>query len=100
MRRRITFTCAGVLSVVLAGCAQVPHARVYRTCLLFDPQPGADSADQFAARETWLAAPSYFDDGQVLYFRERFYDRQGDGFHAHDYFLRQFTVVREGRGHR
>lgn len=92
--------CAAALCLVFAGCGGTARPRVHNANLLFDPQPGFYNAQQFAGRDLWPVAPSSFDDGEITYYRERFHDYQGDGFHGRDYFRRRFTSVRKGSSHR
>ncbi len=100
MQRLLGMICAVALAVSLGGCAQSPRRIPPRTALLFDAVPGSSSAAQWAQRAPWLSAPSHFSDGEMVYYRELFYDRQGNGFGTRDYFTRRFIYVREGRGHR
>ena len=92
--------CGSLLAVTLVGCARAHRPTFHRASMLFDPIPTLHNALEYAARTSWPTASTYIDDGETLYYRERFYDRQGAPFHGQDYFIRQFTAVREGRGHR
>lgn len=99
-RPHLIKVCAAALCVVIAGCSRPARPALHNAALLFDPLPGSFSAQQLAGRDLWPIAPSSFDDGEDTYYRERFYDRQGNGFHGHDYFRRRFTSVRKGSSHR
>ena len=99
-RPNLMKACAAALCVVFAGCGPTVRPRTHHASLLFDPQPGFYTAQQLAGRDLWPIAPSSFDVGEITTYRERFDDRQGDGFHGHDYFRRRFTSVRKGSSHR
>ena len=100
MKHLLGMICAIALAILLGGCAQSPRRIPRGTALLFDAVPGSYNAAQWAQRAPWLTAPAHFSDGETVYYRERFYDRQGNGFGTRDYFTRRFIYVREGRGHR
>lgn len=100
MKRHTLLMCGSLLAVTLVGCARAPRPTFHRASMLFDPHPTLHNAAEYTARASWPTASTYIDEGETLYYRERFYDRQGTPFHGRDYFIRQFTAVREGRGHR
>lgn len=100
MKHVLGMICAVTLAIAVGGCAQTTRRIPPRAALLFDAAPGPIDPAQWAQRTPWLRAPAYFSDGEVVYYRERFYDRQGTGFGTRDYFSRRFLYVREGRGHR
>ncbi len=100
MKYGLGMICAAALVLSVGGCAHTPRRIAPRAALLFDAVPSSYDPAQWAQRATWLKAPSHFSDGEVVYYRERFYDRQGNGFGTRDYFTRRFLYVREGRGHR
>lgn len=99
-RPNLMKVCAGALCVVFAGCGRTARPAVHNANLLFDPLPGFFSAQQLVGRDPWPIALSSFDDGEVIYYQERFQDYQGDGFHNRDYFQRRFISVRKGSSHR
>ncbi len=100
MKRSALLLCGSLLAVTLVGCARAHRLTFHRASMLFDPIPTLHNAAEYTARASWPTASTFIDDGETLYYRERFYDRQGTPFHGRDYFIRQFTAVREGRGHR
>ncbi len=100
MKHVLGMICAVTLAIAVGGCAQTPRRIPHTADLLFDADPSSSNAVQWAHRSPWLRAPAHFSDGEVVYYRERFYDRQGTGFGTRDYFSRRFLYVREGRGHR
>ena len=100
MKRHSLLLCGSLLAAVLAGCARAPRPTFHRASMLFDPQPTLHSAGEYSARANWLTASTYIDDGEKMRYREYFYDYQGTPFHGRDYFVRRFTAVREGSGHR
>ena len=69
---------------------------------LFDAQPGFPVASQFAFRSIWPSAASFQPVQELVEYRERFIDRQGDGFwnRGRDYVHRRFDTRRTGWGHR
>lgn len=99
LRRWIIMLTVAAL-MLSGGCAAPPTSRFHRTSLLFDAQPAALPADQYATRTNWPVAGSFTEEGESIQYREYFYDRQGDGFHHGDHFTRRFTAIRKGRGHR
>ena len=100
MKRHTLLLCGSFLAAMLAGCARAPRPAFYRASMLFDPHPTLHNAAEYSARASWPTASTYIDDGENLRYRVRFYDHQGAPFHGRDYFIRRFTAVREGRGHR
>ena len=100
MKRPTLLLCGSLLAAMLGGCARAHRPTFHRASMLFDPHPTLHNAVDYSARTSWPTASSYIAGGETLYYRERFYDRQGSPFHGPDYFVRRFTAVREGRGHR
>lgn len=99
-RPNLMKVCAGALFVMLGGCSRPARPALHHANLLFDPMPGALSAQQLSGRDRWPIAESSFDDGEITYYQERFYDYQGNGYHGRDYFRRRFSAVRKGSSHR
>jgi hypothetical protein len=91
---------------MLLGCAQTqqafPPPSQTTAALLFDAQPGPVTASQMAVRDAWPSAEAYRDLGEEIHYRERFIDRQGDGFfgRGRHYVHRRFETRRTGRARR
>ena len=100
MKRYTLSLCGSLLAVMLVGCARAHRPTFYCASMLFDPYPTLRNAAKYSARASWPTASTYIDDGEIIRYREQFYDHQGTPFHGRDYFIRRFTAVREGRGHR
>ena len=100
MKRHTLLLCGSLLAAMLAGCAGAHRPTFYRASMLFDPIPTLHNAGEYAARAGWPTASTYIDDGEQIRYRVQFYDYQGTPFHGRNYFIRRFTAVREGRGHR
>ena len=99
-----------VLLILLfsAGCSE---SRVsdfscwgtpYSPSLLFDARPGVPVASQFALRSAWPSAVAFRGLEEMIEYRERFIDWQGNGlWHpGRDHVYRRFDTRRVGRGHR
>ncbi len=100
MKRHTLLLCGSLLAAMLAGCARAHRPTFHRASMLFDPLPTLHNAGEYSARTSWPTASTYIDDGEKIRYREQFYDYQGTPFYGRDYFIRRFTAVREGRGHR
>jgi hypothetical protein len=74
----------------------------YSPSLLFDTRPGFPGASQFACRSAWPCATSFRGLEEVIEYRERFIDRQGNGLwhRGRDRVYRRFDTRRVGRGQR
>lgn len=74
----------------------------YSPSLLFDAQPGVPVASQLAFRSAWPCATAFRGLEEVIEYRERFIDRQGNGLwhRGRDHVYRRFDTRRVGRGHR
>jgi len=70
--------------------------------LLFDAHPGLVAASDLAFRSHWPSVRAYNDEGEDIYFRERFIDLQGAGRGGlgHDRVYRRFETRRTGWAHR
>ena len=99
-RPNLMKVCAGALFVIVGGCSRPARQVLHSPSLLFDPMPGAFSAQQLSGRDPWPIAESSFHDGENAYYEERFHDYLGDGYYGRDYFRRRFTAVRKGSSHR
>ena len=90
--------------VLAAGCAtRQPLVAVHRSqltpALLFDRCGGVPSASQMALRSDWPSAPSLYQRGESIFYRERFTDIQRAGPSGRGrlgYTYRRFDTVREG----
>lgn len=100
MKRVTLLLCGILLAGTLGGCARGHRPTFHRASMLFDPHPALNNAGQYSARAGWPTASTYIEDGEQIHYRVQFYDYQGTPFHGRDYFVRRFTAVREGRGHR
>ncbi|MCG3137006.1 MAG: hypothetical protein HJJLKODD_00847 [Phycisphaerae bacterium] len=85
------------LLIGYCGCMTppVPVQLVARSSLLFDNLPSEINAEDLSGWRSILSAPADQYRDQV-WFREVFYDVQGQGFWWPDYNTRRFQSVREG----
>jgi hypothetical protein len=113
MRACLAMVC--LASLIGSGCAAADHSRKGTVCLsspnagqhaalaaalLFDRRPGPYDASDFAFRSQWPSTVSFYSPGQVIYYRERLTDYQGQPFGAPDYTLRYFSSYRTSIGYR
>ncbi len=82
-----------------AGSYRTPAPMQLSSSLLFNPGPSAYAPDSFAYRSDWPSTQSYYQDGQFIFFRERFYDVQGLNLNP-NYTYRRFETYRSGFGYR
>lgn len=76
--------------------------------LLFDRVPAEPgpagtrplTAEDFTERSPWPSTPGYYSGGEVVYYREWNYDRQGQGFEPFNYNNRTFQSYRYGARYR
>ena len=79
----------------------LPEARALDdTTLLFDAWPGRTHASDVAFRSDWPSTQAYYTTGQVIWFRERFYDYHGPSTHRPSHTYRRFDTYRTGVGYR
>lgn len=113
---RVSFVLlVGCVLPIAAGCAPARDEleagfRSYRvdqpaelaSALLFDPQPGAYDAQEFAQRSDWPSTLGFYSPGQVIYFSERIVDYQGRpwGFGGPPGTYRRADSYRAGVGYR
>lgn len=77
--------------------AQAPPLPQHVPGLIFDRQPGAYSADQFAVRSDWPSTLGYYRAPEIIFYRELFRDRQGPGRGFNDWTYRRFDMSRTGQ---
>lgn len=99
MRRSGQILVACLLVISASGCSTMKRSVVYRPTLLFDNLPGMFTAERYVGREL-PTSPAFLKEGEQIYYREYFVDRQGDPFGFGDHFTRRFTTIREGYGRR
>lgn len=117
-------TCLATMSLAFAvGCAGGERSRLERSpgaclhlagagrptsSLLFDRatgpalQPGIRpiTAEDFACRSLWPSTSGYYSGGEVVFFRERYYDHQDGGTKPTNYVDRHFESYRTGMSFR
>lgn len=91
--------------VVLAQDAPARRPTPY---LIYDRLPGRTSpegvkpltAEDFAYRSNWPSTKGYYSAGDVVYYREWYYDYTGNGYEPYEYVNRQFQSYRYGASYR
>jgi len=114
--RRTTAIAALAGLMLAAGCGDHRHERagsrllaerrpavVWRPAadLLFDPTPDqAITASDFAFRSPWPCTAGAYSPGEVVYYREYYYDHQGHAWNDLDHIHRRFHSYRYGTQYR
>lgn len=89
----------------VVAAAPIRSASPY---LIYDRIPGTArpngvrplTAESFTYRSDWPSTAGYYTGGDVVYYREAYYDRIGNGFEPYEYVNRQFTSYRYGAAFR